>query len=216
SPLAFDPDGTLLVQTVEGVSRIRFPEGRVEDASESVDPWPLTAPGMTEPRWTGVAFPCDRSELVLLESDAAGTPLPSVPTQILAPRPGPCRRGGVNPAPELVLVEWAANHRVGLIGGGLFGTASTLELAPVPPRGSPRSPDGKSMVVAWSSGLMITTGAKTATWAASITPLNDCVVANGGGAVACVHAERAIAFTPTAATETLVPPTTSTKKARRK
>jgi hypothetical protein len=215
SPLAFEPDGALLVQTAEGVSRIRFPEGHREDASEGVDPWPLTVAGTSEPRWTGIAFPCDRSEIVLLESDTAGTPLPSVPTRLLAPRPGPCRRGGVVPTPELVLVEWVSGRMVGLIGGGLFGTPSVAELAPVPPRGSPRSPDGKSFVVPWSKGLMITTGTKTATWSVTTTPLTDCVVANGGSAVACVHADRAIAFTPGAATETAATTGTTGKKTRK-
>jgi hypothetical protein len=202
SPLAFEPDGALLVQTANGVSRIRFPEGHVEDASEGVDPWPLTVGDASTPRWTGIAFPCDRSEVVLLESDASGTPLPSVPTRLLAPRPGPCAHGGKVPTPDLVPLEWAAGRAVGLIGGGLFGTASVAELAPLPPHGAPRSPDGKSLIVPWSKGLFIATGTKAMTWSTTTTPLTDCVVANGAASAACVHAGRAIAFVPNAEKKT--------------
>ena len=198
SPLAFEPDGALLVQTADGVSRVRFPDGHAENATDSVEPWPLTVAGDTAPRWTGIAFPCDRSEVVLLESNATGVPLPSVPTHLLAPRPGPCRHGGHIPAPDLALVDWSGAHQIGLIGGGLFGTANVAELASVSPRGSPQSPDGKSFVVPWAKGLLVVTGTKTATWSTAITPLTDCVVANGAGTVACVHADHAFAFTPSA------------------
>src|SRR5262249_29531190 len=91
SPLAFDSGGSLLVQSKDGVGRARSPEWHGEDASESVDAWPLTVGSGADPRWTGVGLPCDRSEVVLLVTDAAGTPQPSRPTRILAARPGACR-----------------------------------------------------------------------------------------------------------------------------
>ena len=143
SPLAFEPDGALLVQTSDGVSRVRFPDGHAENTTDSVEPWPLTVAGDTAPRWTGVAFPCDCSEVVLLESNATGVPLPSVPTHLLAPRPGPCRHGGHIPTPDLALVDWSGAHQIGLIGGGLFGTANVAELASTSPRGLPPIPRWK-------------------------------------------------------------------------
>src|ERR1051326_9156180 len=97
SPLAFEADGSLLVITRDGVTRIHLPEGRSEDAAEGVDPWPLTVGSGADPRWTGVGLPCDRSEVVLLLSDPAGTPIPSRPIRLLSPRPGPCRPGAPVP-----------------------------------------------------------------------------------------------------------------------
>ena len=141
-----------------------------------------------------------RSEILLVESDPSGTPLPSHPTSIVAPRPGPCRAHATVPTPDVTPLEWTTARQAGLIGGNLFGAASLSELAPSAPRGTPRSADGKSLVVPWSKGLLVLSNGKPETWTVSTWPaLTDCVVANQAAAVACVRGERAILFQPDAA-----------------
>ena len=100
SPLAFETDGALLVETADGVSRVRLPEATTEDAAPSVEPWPLAVGAGTDPRWTGVAYPCDRSEVLLLMADQGGGPLPPEPLRVLAPRPGACGRSSKEPGRE--------------------------------------------------------------------------------------------------------------------
>jgi hypothetical protein len=196
SPLTFEPAGALLVETRDGVSRVH-PDGRIEDATEGVEAWPLAVGAGAAPRWTGVAFPCERSEVLLLESDPTGTPLPSKPTRLPAPRPGPCRHTASLPTPSLTPIEWSETRQAGMIGGALFGAAELSELGVAAVRGSPRSPDGKVLVIPAAAGLVVATGAKSEVWtAADAATLSDCAVANGATAVACVRADRAVLFTP--------------------
>jgi hypothetical protein len=196
SPLAFDSEGSLLVQTKDGVSRVRVSEGHVEDASESVDPWPLTVGSGSDLRWTGIGLPCDRSEVVLLMTDGTGTPQPSKPTRMLAPRPGACRPGAASLTPTLTPLEWAGPRMIGLIGGGLFGAKELSDLAPVVARGTPRSPDGKYIVVPGSTGLLVL-GGKAETWTVDDpASLSECVVANGAAAAACVAKNQVALITP--------------------
>jgi hypothetical protein len=196
SPLAFDSDGSLLVQTKDGVSRVHVSEGRVEDASETVDPWPLTVGSGADLRWTGIGLPCDRSEVVLLMTDATGTPQPSRPTRLLAPRPGACRPGAPSLAPALTPLEWAGPRMIGLIGGALFGAKELSDLAPVVARGAPRSPDGKYIVVRGSTGLLVL-GGKAETWTVDDPrSLSECVVANGAAAAACITKNQVALITP--------------------
>jgi hypothetical protein len=198
SPLAFDADGTLLVQTRDGMSRVHPEDGRVEDGSAGGEAWSLAVGTGNAPRWTGIAFPCERSEVLLLESDATGTPLPSKPTRLIAPRPGPCRHPGPLPTPSLTPLEWTDTRQIGLIGGALFGANELSELGPVTQKGSARSSDGKILVVPTLFGIVVA-AAKTEIWAAQEpAALSDCVVANGGQRVACVRAEHAVVLTPEA------------------
>jgi hypothetical protein len=200
SPLTFDTDGTLLIQTQEGISRVHPEDGRSEDASDGVEAWPLAVGAGAAPRWTGIAFPCERSEVALLESDATGTPLPSRPTRLVAPRPGPCGHATRLPTPALVPVEWTDIRQAGLIGGALFGVGDTAELGPTLQKGAPRSPDGKILVVPSAFGVVVATGPKAELWAAQDgLELSDCVVANGAARVACVRGERAVLLSPEAA-----------------
>jgi hypothetical protein len=145
----------------------------------------------------GIAFPCDRSEILLVESDPAGTPLPSRETSLIAPRPGACRARPSIPTPDVAPLEWTATRQAGLIAGGLFGVASLSELSAPAARGTPRSPDGKAIVLPWAKGLLVVQGGKAETWTVPSWPaLSDCVIANGAAAVACVRGERATYFEP--------------------
>jgi hypothetical protein len=197
SPLAFEGDTSLLVETADGVVRVRLPGGSVESPGESVAPWPLAVGAGSEARWVGIAFPCDRSEVLLLESDANNTPLPSRPTRLLAPRPGPCRHAAALPAPSVVPVEWSAARRVGLIGGALFGVDDLAELGPTVARGAPRSPDGKVLAAATALGVFVWVSGKMEGWSATEPAmLSDCVPANGATSAACVRGDHAVLLTP--------------------
>jgi hypothetical protein len=84
-----------------------------------------------------------------------------------------------------------------MIGGAIFGLGELTELGPVPVRGSPRSPDGKVLVVPAAAGVVVATGPKSEVWSATDgAAVSDCAVANGATLVACVRAGRAILFTP--------------------
>ncbi len=195
SPLSFADDGSLLVQTADHLVRARLPDD-TEETADDVAPWSLTVGGATEPHWTGAGFPCDRSEVVLVESDPSGTPLPSVPTTLLAPRPGPCR-GSSPPAVELTPLEWTATERAGLIGGALFGAPDLGALSKPAPQGSPRSLDGHSLVFPSRLGVLVTNAGKSEIWTApDAATLSDCVVSNGATRVACVRANHAVWLEP--------------------
>jgi hypothetical protein len=197
SPLTFDADGMLLVQTQDGVFRVHPEDGRAEDVRDAMEGWPLAVGAGAAPRWTGIAFPCERSEVALLESDATGTPLPSKPTRLIAPRPGPCGHATRLPTPSLAPVEWTDARQAGLIGGAFFGVSDVAELGPAPQKGAPRSPDGKILVVPSPFGVVVATGPKAELWAAQDgLALSDCVVANGAARVACVRADRAVLLSP--------------------
>jgi hypothetical protein len=199
SPLTFDADGTLLVQTRDGVTRVHAEDGRTEDTTDAVEPWPLAVGAGAAPRWTGIAFPCERSEVLLLESDPTGTPIPSKPTRLIAPRPGPCRHASALPTPSLVPVEWTETRQAGFIGGALFGVDEPSELGQPAQRGSPRSPDGKVLVSPTPFGVVVATGAKSELWSVQDgASLSDCVAANSAAHVACVRAEHAVVLTPEA------------------
>lgn len=203
SPLWFESPSALLVQTADGVVRATLPGLQVTDASEGVDAWPVGIGGGADPRWTGVAFPCDRSEVLLLLSSPEGTPLPSAPTSVLAPRPGPCGKGLV-PTPEIVPIEWNATRKVGLIGGALFGADGVAGLGAQVTKGSPRSPDGKSLVVPWAKGLLVVNGSKAETWTVNDPmALSDCVVATGAAVAACIRGDHAIVITPEPGTKAI-------------
>jgi hypothetical protein len=196
SPLTYEEGGALLVQTSDGVVRVD-PEGRVQDQSEAMDPWPLAVGVGAAPRWTGIAFPCERSEILLLESDPVGNPLPSKPTELVAPRPGPCRHTSALPTPNLTPIEWTESRQAGFIGGSLFGVTDVGQLSKPAQKGSPRSPNGKLLVTATATGIVLVGTTKPQLWSVPEgAALSDCVVNDGGTSVACVRGDHAVAFGP--------------------
>ncbi len=200
SPLMFDASGALLVQTTDGVTRFALPSTVGEAAS--VDKWSLGVGGGTDPIWAGMAFPCDRSEALLLVTGANGAPMPSEPTSLLAARPGSCVASGRPPTPRLTPLEWDGSHHAGLAGNALFGVETLANLgSPVPP-GSPRSPDGKTAVLVTTDGLLVVRRPRSETWTADEpATLRDCVVANDAIAAACIRGDHAVLFTPAAEPE---------------
>jgi hypothetical protein len=195
SPLSFHADGSLLLLTAEGIVRAA-PDGRYEyEASDEVDPWPTTVVSPTGERLTGVAYPCDRSEISWLRTAADGTSLSPLPTVLIAPRPGSCASGSAFEAPPVAPVAWDAGEISAFLGAGLLGP-----VPPRPPMGSALSPNGRFSVVATDWGLLVSGGDKPALWTfdnGSLTAqLRDCVVSNNAQAAACILTGRAYVVLP--------------------
>lgn len=194
SPLSFHADGSLLVLTAEGLVR-SAPDGRFEyDASEELDAWPTAVVSARGELLTGVAFPCDRSDVVWLRSAADGAPLPPLPTPLVAPRPGSCA-GAVTSPPNIAPLGWTDVEPSAFIGASRVGGRP-----PTPPMGSALSPNGRFAVVPTRWGLLVPSEDKTALWTFSDPALparlSDCVVSNNAQAAACVIAGRANVLLP--------------------
>lgn len=185
SPLAFDAQGALWVQTAQGMVRVA-PDGSVtaplpaDSGTRSLEV--VLASGR---RLRGVAYSCDRSETTLLFD--AGEPLV---TPLLAPRPGACGRSAfVTPLPVTpIAVE--GEQLLALVGGSVVGAARGS------PPGSPRSPDGRWLVVPTSFGLLLEGSAHRLLGLGKAVEqplsLTDCVAANDGVSAACISRGQAL------------------------
>ena len=194
SPLSFHSDGSLQILTSEGVVR-SAPDGRFEyDASAELDAWPTTVVSPAGEQLTGVAFPCDRSDVIWLRSAADGNPLPPLPTPLVAPRPGSCAGSALAP-PNVAPLGWSEVEPSAFIGASRVGGRP----AP-PPMGSALSPNGRFAIVATRWGLLVPSEDKTALWTFSDPALpgllSDCVVSNNAQAAACVLGSHAQVILP--------------------
>ena len=194
SPLAFEPSGALLVQTGSGLVRIAT-DGTEQplDADAAPESWPLEVVSDGGWRWSGVALACDRSEVLLSVQTGPGTPAaPPLVTDLLAPRPGACRGGAppkyARPAP----LAWKTTGLEAIVAGAHVGPKTSAADAALRPQplGTPRSPDGRHLVVPTPIGLLVTGPKKPELWQTANLPeetaLSDCAVASGAAAVACV------------------------------
>lgn len=193
SPLWFEQDGALLVQTDTGVVRVSrdgATETPLDDASALA--WPLDVTSSTSQRLSGSLCACDSSEVQLAVTDAAGAPQPGIPTHLLSPRPGGCKGRFSCPDPTPVAV--GPDGFSVLIAGALLEPKKSGKALPSP--GSARSPDGSWLVASTSLGLVVQ-GPAAELWKLPEAPVDarraqDCVVANDRAAVACVADGKAI------------------------
>lgn len=202
SPLRFEADGALLVQSTRRVLERISKDGTstVIDGDAGIAAWPLSVTAPNGRRWASVVPACDRSELSLGLTAADGQFLPLVPTRLLAPRPGVCRNPSTWPT-STSPIHWQGDNPVALLDGicwagqGAHPCPTPYSLGPVVP-GSPRSPDGRHLVVMTGLGPIVTSGAKPELWSGPGIDgkrLSDCVVANDAKAIACV-ADAALLF----------------------
>jgi hypothetical protein len=194
--MAFEPTGKLLVRTPGGVVRVDPASGDQSDASD-VAPWkaPVLSPDGSL-RWNDVQDACDGSSFAASfvgAGDRDGR-------EVLLPIQG--RVGCVSPKGEPVAampVAWGPAGFVALVSGQLVSFSLDLahaSVAPTPPSlapapGGPRSPDGKTVVVPTSLGIVVR-GAKTRLFRAkeldgAYLELRDCTVSDDGNRVACVR-----------------------------
>jgi len=194
SPLWFEQDGALLIETETGLVRASR-DGTTETPVEgegATGAWPLDVTDSSGKRLSGSLCSCDSSEVQLGFSDAAGTPQASVPTRLLAPRPGGCRGRFVCPDP--VPVSVSADGFSVLIAGALCEPKKAAKTLPSP--GSARSPDGNWLVATSALGLVVV-GATQELWKLPEAPVDarhaqDCVVANDRAAVACTDGGKVV------------------------
>lgn len=185
SPLAFDSTGALLVQTVDGVRRVRG--GEVSDVSDEIDAWPLIAFSGQGRHVSGLAFPCDHGAVNIGARAPDGSVSEALRTGVLPPRPGPCGGNAEFLEPELRVVGWAGDRLHAFIGAEEYGATGRA-----PPMGTPLSPDGKSMVASTSMGLLVSTQGTAELWSATGALLRECVVSNGALTVACIEGTQAV------------------------
>jgi hypothetical protein len=195
SPLSFHADGSLLLLTAEGLVR-SAPDGRYEyEASDEVDGWPTLVTSGSGEQLAGVAFPCDRSDVVWLRAAADGTPLEPLATALVAPRPGSC---GAEPfsAPSVSPIGWFDALPSGFVGSSRLGGEAPAH----PPMGSAISPNGRFSIVVTRWGLLVQSDGKAALWTfedpALPSQLSECVVSNNAQAAACVLTGRAHVIMP--------------------
>jgi hypothetical protein len=193
SPLMFADDGALLVMTSGNVvERVALDGTHAPLEGDAAKPWSLEVTDRDGRTFTGVVPACDRSELLLSIKGADGR-LELAPVGWLAPRPGVCRNPTTWPF-SVVPVGFTESQPSVLVDGAcidLRGTAicqSPAKLGPVIP-GSPRSPDGRRLVLPTPVGPVVFGGAKPERWqngGYTGKSLTDCVVANEGRAIACL------------------------------
>jgi len=205
SPLWFESDGSLLVQSPGGgVSRVRADRSGEEalPAEAGVPSWPLELMTPSGVRLLGAIHACDRSELSFNESDAQHPLLPPFATRLLAARPASCAGHGTGPAVPFSPLSFDDNGLEALIAGAHVSVAAPgKKLASgFPALGTPRSADGQWLIAPSPLGLLVV-GERKELWQteklgehADVTRLVDCVVANAARAVACVDSGRVVLF----------------------
>jgi hypothetical protein len=198
--LAFEPDGKLLVKTAAGVVR-EDPDQGDEDLAGGVD-W---KPAVTSPdgslRWIEAYDPCDG--LPLRATFATGDDVRDVALPVPPPLAGRC--SGSRGAPARAMpIAWGSRGLEAIVEGEPIliapdlASASSLAafLDQAPTRGSPRSPDGRTFVVATDAGLMVRGPTRARLLRAreldgTYADQRACVVSDDATHVACVHGGKA-------------------------
>lgn len=194
SPLSFHADGSLLLLTTDGLVRAA-PDGRYEyEASDEVDGWPTLVVSASGEQLTGVAFPCDRSDVVWLRAAADGGPLEPLSAGLVSPRPGSCGAAGFSP-PSVRPLGWNDAQPSAFIGASRTG-----EPPRSPAMGGALSPNGRFTIAVTRWGLLVESEDKTSLWtfddATLPAQLSDCVVSNNAQAAACLLTGRAHVILP--------------------
>jgi len=202
-PLAFEPTGKLLVRTRAGVVRVD-PDAGDEAAADGVADWKqavTSADGAS--RWIEAYDPCDGLPLHATFATGGGEDLVDVALPVPAPLGGRC--AGSRGAPARVLpLSWGPAGVEAIVEGEPVLISADLTRAsplaallgqPFSP-GSPRSPDGATLVVSTGAGLLVKRDTRARLLRApeldgTYAEQRDCAVSNDGARVACVHVGKA-------------------------
>ncbi len=200
SPFWFEADGRLFARSDEG-RFFQIDPGAASATYVKFDDLPDPIPRLLDvycsDALAGVVYSCDRSDVSLLVAGGISGGVPwiqggSVPTGLLAPRPGACGRTRFEPKPGLVPIGCNGSKFVVLLGGAVIGD---LASATTPVRmGSARSADKRWVVTPTPFGLLLA-GPETVLMnlgpgAGDPLRLVGCVPANDGKTVACVADDK--------------------------
>ena len=201
--LAFEARGKLLVRTSAGVVRVD-PDAGDEASADGVTTWPSAVVSVDGAmRWIETYDPCDGVALRASFAPASGDDLHDVALPVAPPLGDRCT--GSRGAPARAL-PW----RGGREASRRSWRASRCWWQPICPGrrccrprsnlpallGSPRSPDGRSMVVATSAGLLVRGRldrdcSRAPELEGTYPQLRDCTVSNDVTHVACVRGDKA-------------------------
>ena len=195
SPLDFQPDGTLLIQSANEL-KLATRDGALLDAAQLAElpkPWPLAVVSNGGRIWTRVVHSCDRAEVSLSFAAGDGRALSSETTDILAPRPGSCAGGRDFQYPRPVPLGWAGEQLLAWVDGSRVGPKQPDQR----PRGSALSPDGRWLVVPTQLGLLVSSSERTELWRLPETlgpseRLTGCTISDSAARVACVFRGQAV------------------------
>jgi hypothetical protein len=201
--LAFEPGGKLLVRTRAGIVRVD-PDLGDEAATSDVADWKegvSAADGSW--KWIEAYDPCDGLPLRAAFEPASGDDLKEVALPVVAAIGGRCVGSRGAPA-RAVPVAWGNGGLEAIVEGelvlvaadlGRVSTQATFMDQAVTP-GAPRSPDGKTYVIATSTGLVVRgSGGKSKVYRAAelegtYGEQRGCAVSNDGTHVACARAGK--------------------------
>lgn len=189
SPLRFGLGSTLFILTPDGV--VQWRGGRLEDASEEMDPWPLLVFSPDGQRLTSVSYPCDRPTVELQSQTPEGRLEVALRTPFFAPRPGLCQGNADFYRPPLRPVAWSAEGLTTFFGPVRLGVAARFRSP-----GAPVSANGKHFVVPTSIGLYVEVAGEPSLWETGthVSTLTDCVIDDHGTRVACLDGRRGVAL----------------------
>jgi hypothetical protein len=204
SPLWFESDAALLIQGAAGVTRLSGDRSAEVALSADGGPpsWPLELGSTNGQHVLGAVHACDRSELLINESDATHPLLPPLTTRLLAARPASCAGHSTGPNVAITPLSFDDNGLDALVAGARVAVAppGKKPAAGLPQLGTPRSPDGRWLVTPSALGLLLI-GERKELWQtdkltehADALRFTDCVVAYDARAVACIDAGRVIVF----------------------
>ncbi len=203
SPLQFQPDGLLLVQSSHGVLRVQSDGHEVsdEDAATAPASWPLAVSAGDGQSLESVLLACDRSELLVVNKSTDGRLLPPEPTIFLAPRPGVCA-GAATLGWRVSPIGFTEDRLpITLVEGACIapkGPDTCLKMSGlgVVIAGSPRSPDGHRTLAMTGIGIITLGGLRPELWAGdrlgNPLALSDCVIDDSGDHLACIKASKLV------------------------
>ncbi len=204
SPLWFDAKGKLWLRTAEPRIVQSDPPGTAPTlaaapgaggagaADAPPATWPLRVEDPNGRIWTAAIPSCDRSEVQLGFVARDGRPLPPLPTTLLSPRPGSCKRLDGKPLSPAIPITWRGVDLESYVAGARIGAPSAGGQDTSRP-GSPLSNDGKSLVLPSPLGPMVIEGTSVTLWQGDATRgVEDCVLANGAELMACVASGRVV------------------------
>lgn len=200
-PLAFEGADKLLVRHGEKVSRIDL--GTFEQEDTDIPAWPshVVSPDGRS-RWLEAYHACEGVALratfaPVAEGDVQEVLLP------VAPRLGTRCAGGRGEAAAATPVAWGPRGLETIVAGqpllvrldGQNASALATWLDEPPPRGSPRSPNGKAIAIATPQGLLVRADRTTLRRAPDLAPYPDlrhCTTTDDGLVVACLKKGRVV------------------------